>query len=137
MAGVHDAHPPAWDEDHSAVYRSIAPVAVPARVEQLAVVTALVPLAEHERGTIVDLACGEGLLSRTLLEAFPRASVVALDGSASMRERAQRLLRPFADRAGVSAFELASEEWPPLVGGADAVVSSLALHHLSGPARRG
>ena len=40
-------------------------------------------------GLLVDLCCGEGLLSRALLERFPRARVLAMDLSPAMLEHAR------------------------------------------------
>jgi SAM-dependent methyltransferase len=45
-------------------------------------------------------------------------------------------LRIFGDRAAVADFALGSADWWPLVDGADAVVSSLAIHHLDGPGKQ-
>jgi SAM-dependent methyltransferase len=39
-------------------------------------------------------------------------------------------------RARVEAFDLADEKWWSLLESADAVVSSLAVHHLDGPAKQ-
>jgi tRNA (cmo5U34)-methyltransferase len=113
-----------WD-----IYRRLAPAAVPRRAEQLAVLICLLP---GDARRVVELGCGEGHLSAALLDCFPSASVLALDGSEEMRQRAAQRLTVFEDRASVAAFELGQSDWLGLVDGADAVVSSLALHHLDG-----
>jgi tRNA (cmo5U34)-methyltransferase len=108
-------------------YRRLAPAAVPRRAEQLAVLVALLPTNTRR---VVELGCGEGHLSAALLTCLPDASVLALDGSAQMRELAATRLGIFSDRAEVRPFDLEGRDWPNLMQGADAVVSSLALHHL-------
>jgi hypothetical protein len=121
-----------WTEETSALYREIAAVAVPAREEQMAALLTLVPFGREEAFRAVELGGGEGVLSAALLECFPRASVVALDGSASMREHTTERLRRFGGRGRAETFELAAREWLVHVEGAGCVLSSLCVHHLSG-----
>lgn len=128
--------PPQWSESDSALFQSIAAVAVPAREEQIATLLTLLPFTPSESFRVVELGCGEGLFSYALLECFPRAEVLALDGSAAMRAQAARRLQAFQGRAAVEAFDLHATEWWPRLQGVDCVVSSLALHHLSGIDKR-
>jgi SAM-dependent methyltransferase len=125
-----------WGEDDSAVYRALADVAVPRREEQLATLLCLLPFSRYDAFRIVDLGCGEGVLEYAALTAFPNASVLALDGSASMREHASALLQPFGERAKVREFALESDEWREELDGADCVVSSLVVHHLTDEGKR-
>jgi cyclopropane fatty-acyl-phospholipid synthase-like methyltransferase len=48
-----------------------------------------------------------------------------------MRAQTSTRLRTFGGRASVQQFDLASDTWYDLLEGADAVVSSLAIHHLN------
>ncbi|HYZ46468.1 MAG TPA: class I SAM-dependent methyltransferase [Actinomycetota bacterium] len=121
-----------WGEDDSEVYRRLAPIAVPAREEMLATLCCLLPFHQRTEFLAVELGCGEGTLASTLLDCFPRARLMALDGSASMRDLASRRLERFGDRARVEPFELADPQWLPLADGAGGVLSSLVLHHLDG-----
>lgn len=127
MADVHDE----WTEEDSQLYREIAAVAVPARDEQIATILTLLPFAQHEPFRAVELGCGEGALTFAILDCFPQASVVALDGSPTMRSHAAECLSGFGSRASVAPFNLASREWLSQLQSADGVVSSLCLHHLS------
>ena len=120
-----------WGEDDSAVYRDLAKIAVPRREEQLATLLCLLPFGRDDAFHIVDLGCGEGVLEYAALTAFPKATVSALDGSASMREHASALLKPFGKRVGVRDFALESDDWRGELDGADCVVSSLVVHHLT------
>ena len=125
-----------WAEGDSELYRRLAPVAVPARREQLTTLVCLVPRGEQSEFLALDLGCGEGALGYCLLSCFPRARLVACDGSSSMRQTAARLLAPFGGRARVEPFDLASDDWLPLADGAGVVLSSLALHHLTGEQKK-
>jgi SAM-dependent methyltransferase len=125
-----------WTEADSRLYQQLAAIAVPDRAEQVAALLTLLPVAPDEPARVVELGCGEGKLSAAVLDAFPRASVLALDGSADMRRTTAQRLADFGDRARVEPFELGSDAWWFLVDGADAVISSLAVHHLDGPGKQ-
>ena len=120
-----------WGEDDSAVYRDLAKIAVPRREEQLATLLCLLPFGRDDSFHIVDMGCGEGALEHAALTAFPSATALALDGSESMREHASALLKPFGGRVGVQDFALESDDWRGELDGADCVVSSLVVHHLT------
>ena len=75
---------------------------------------------------ILDLGCGTGTLAKRLLDRIPAASMTLLDASSRMLAVAERKLHRFAAR--VSLVERTFENMPE--GPFDAVVSTLALHHL-------
>ena len=125
-----------WSERDSETYRALAEVAVPRREEQLAALLCLLPFARDEVFGAVELGCGEGELARALLTAYPNALLTALDGSASMRERASERLAPFGDRAQVAPFDLEATDWFGHMDGAGCVVSSLVVHHLDAAGKR-
>jgi tRNA (cmo5U34)-methyltransferase len=120
-----------WTEADSATFREIAEVAVPRRDGMIAAVVGSAPFASDESISILDLGCGEGLLSEALLKRFPRATLTALDGSESMRAAATPRLQRFGDRVRVAACDLTTLDWWDRMFGAHLVVSMLALHHLS------
>lgn len=121
-----------WSEENSAIYRQLAQVAVPARAEQIATLLTLVPFAPAQAFRAVELASGEGRLADALLSAFPDATLFALDGSESMREATAARLARYGQRAAVASFDMAAPDWLPLLDGADVVLSSLCIHHLTG-----
>ena len=125
-----------WTEEDSKRYQELAAVAVPAREEQMAALMALLPFRQDEPFRAIELGCGEGFLAFALLECFPQASVVALDGSAVMRARTTDRTRRFGARAQVEVFELDAADWLERFPAFDCVLSSLCLHHLSGDAKR-
>ena len=127
---------PVWSEGDSDIYRRLAPVAVPSRERQLATIGTLLPFASTDTFRVVEIGCGEGLLSHTLANLFPNARITALDGSDSMRAATTARLAPHGGRVLVDSLDLAAEDWLVHLDGADAVVSSLVIHHLNGEAKR-
>ncbi len=122
-----------WTEGDSYLYQQLAAVAVPGRAEQIATLLTLLPFDPREAFRIVELGCGEGLLAFALLTCFPNASLVALDGSSTMRMHASARLRSFGARSQVAPFDLPSTDWLSyLRETTDCVLSSLCIHHLSG-----
>jgi len=75
---------------------------------------------------VLDLGAGTGLLSDAVAAARPDAQLTLLDGSAAMLEQAKAR---FANRSVRMIESEFTEPLPP--GPFDAVVSALAIHHLS------
>jgi len=120
-----------WSEADSVAYLELADVAVPRRREMMAALISLVPFSPDEAPRIVELGSGDGRLASALLDCFPRATIVAFDGSERMRKAAEARMSRFGDRARVRPFDLAALDWWDVMFGADLVVSSLAVHHLN------
>ncbi|MFS8198195.1 class I SAM-dependent methyltransferase [Streptomyces sp. CWNU-52B] len=84
---------------------------------------------------VVDLGCGTGAGTLTLLKRFPRARVTAVDSSTS---HLRRLLEKagaqgLADRVRTVQADL-DADWPEL-GTPDLVWASAAMHHMADPDR--
>src|SRR5262249_17803264 len=120
---MNDSHDE-WTEQDSTQYRELATVAVPARDEQIATILTLIPFTPQEAFRVVELGCGEGILTYAILDCFPHASVTALDGSPSMIAYATQLLNRFGARASVLSFSLTTSAWLSQIDSADCVVSS-------------
>jgi len=96
-------------------------------------IAGLIPARAKDSFLAVDLACGAGLLSETLLRAYPESRVVALDGSPAMLDGARTRLAPFGDRVSFGWFDLRGRGWlEALPDRVRCFVSSLAIHHLDG-----
>lgn len=75
---------------------------------------------------ILDLGAGTGILSEFVANRFPSPSLSLLDVSAEMLEKAQSRLARYSPKIHIQ------EMTAPLPAGAfDAIISSLAIHHLS------
>ena len=119
-----------WDESSSENYKRLASVVVPQRAEQMAALLTLLPFKNSDSFRVVELASGEGYLAKAILTAFPQATLLALDISAEMRATTRQRLAAFGSRAQVASFDMAAHDWCGQLDKADAVVSSLCIHHL-------
>src|SRR6476661_4822053 len=124
-----------WDEDDSQEFIDHGRYFVPEREEQIATVLHLIP--EPGDGLLVDLCCGEGLLSAGLVEPFPRARVLAMDLSPTILQKARATCAAYEDRFETRPFDLADRSWRAFPEPVRAFVSSLAIHHLDGAGKRG
>jgi tRNA (cmo5U34)-methyltransferase len=79
---VNASNAPRWNEGSSVEFIDTGRYFVPERELQMETICQLVEAAPA--GTIVELCCGQGLLSKALLDRFPARSVHAFDGSPTM-----------------------------------------------------
>ena len=124
-----------WSEENSQYFIDYAAYYVPDRAAQLDTICALLP-AKPEPFHVVELCCGEGLLARAILERFPACYFHGYDGSSTMLDKTRAALQPFGERFTLHEFDLAATDWRTLPWPAQAVVSSLAIHHLDGDQKR-
>ena len=105
--------------------------AIPGADLQLAVIRRIAELWLPAPARILDLGCGDGILGRLLLEAFPGAKAVFADFSEPMLDAARAKLGD-DPRAGVARVDFSSPEWVEKVASEtpfDIVVSGFAIHH--------
>ena len=98
-------------------------------VEEMRPFLSQLELSETDTGTVVELGCGLGNLTQALLEIFPKANVLGVDGSARLVDNARR--RVGVDRRVsfiVSPFE--DLKWQALPQDCAAVVAVYALEHI-------
>lgn len=93
----------------------------------VAALAELVPADAH----VLDLGGGTGALSVAVLDGLPGARVTLLDVDPEMLAQARERLAVYGERAAVREGSFL-EPLPP----ADAVVASLALHHVRDRARK-
>ena len=79
-------------------------------------------------GRVLDLGCGDGRLAALVLEASPASPVTCVDMSPPMLEAVRAR---FEDDARVEIVAHDLGERLPVVGPFAAVVSSLAIHHVT------
>lgn len=124
-----------WNEIDSQDFLKTGDYYVPERELQLAIIADLVASTPGP-DYLVELCCGGGLLTCTLLDRFPQARMYAFDGSPTMLEATRHLAGSHTERLTTQLFDLAATGWRALLFQASAVVSSLAVHHLDGPGKQ-
>jgi tRNA (cmo5U34)-methyltransferase len=125
-----------WSEVNSQQFIDYGKYFVPDRPRQIETFLSLVPDTGRPI-RILELCCGEGLLAEALLERFPHSRLEGMDGSPQMLARAGARLARFGDRFQAFEFDLADLDWRTGRGPFRMIVSSLAIHHLDGPAKQG
>ncbi len=124
-----------WSEPDSAKFIDYGRYYVPEREQQIETICGLIPAVPPPMH-VVELCCGEGLLSEALLDRLPDATVHAYDGSPAMLARTRARLARFGDRFDTTEFDLAADGWRQFPWPLSGVVSSLAIHHLDGPGKQ-
>ncbi len=91
---------------------------------------------DGSRKTVLDLGCGDGIVTSVIAEADPSVSATLVDGSPDMLKKAGERLSGLQNTRYVCAtFEEIIRE--DKVGGAyDLIASSLAIHHLTPDAKK-
>jgi tRNA (cmo5U34)-methyltransferase len=79
---------------------------------------------------VLELGAGTGTLTARLLREFPHAEVLAVDLSPQMIAQARRKTSAFRGRVSFAVTQLADLD---VEGPFDAVLSALAVHHLTDP----
>lgn len=123
--------PPVWSEENSRQFLNYGRYFVPERELQMLLIIGL--LSELEGPAhLLNLCCGEGLLDELILDRFPEFTLLGLDGSDEMLQQAGKRLKRFHNRFRTEKFNLAGKGWRNPAQRPDAVISSLAIHHLTG-----
>lgn len=120
---------PQWEEQNSQDFIDYGKYFVPDREVQINCICEVIPPPPGP-AYILDLCCGEGLLTRALLERFPECHVYGLDGSPTMIAHTEEALTAYGARFTAKQFDLAANDWREFPFSVHAVVSSLAIHHL-------
>jgi tRNA (cmo5U34)-methyltransferase len=129
--------PETWSEEASEHFLDLGRIYTPAREEIGATIVDLIPARQDEEFVAVELGVGGGWLSEAILERFPAARVLGLDGSPTMLRHTDTVLQRFTGRYELRPFRLEEQEWRRTLGaGVRCVVSSLVVHHLDGPGKR-
>ncbi len=108
--------------------------AIPGARLQLQVLTHISKMWCGTPSRIMDLGCGDGIIGRTLMSAFPEARVVFADFSDPMLEAARKVLGQ-NPRASIVKADFSTPAWiqavqsRPSEPSFDLVISGLAIHH--------
>jgi tRNA (cmo5U34)-methyltransferase len=135
MSTEKTVEPNGWSEETSRTFIDYGRYIVPERDYQMQIIAALLSRLD-DSNSILELCCGEGLLAEVLLNKFPSMTVHGFDGSRVMLHKAEERLAQFGDRFRSGIFDLASADWRKPEFAFDAVISSMAIHHLTGPQKQ-
>jgi tRNA (cmo5U34)-methyltransferase len=113
-------------EEEAEVFDIVIRTLIPYYEDMISSLVLALPFDENEMIKVLDLGCGTGNVSVILKERFPKASITCLDFVEKMIEIAKIKLSSFNNIKFLTADlrNLAFDE------NYDAVVTSLALHHL-------
>jgi tRNA (cmo5U34)-methyltransferase len=113
-------------------YEKLMVKLVPQYLFQHQIIHDLLPDEDREY-RVLDLGCGNGILSELVFNKLPRARIVGFDLTDNMLQAYRQKLAPFADR-----FSLLSGDFrvDPIGSGYDIILAGLTLHHLTWQERR-
>ena len=107
------------------------------RAPQFELMTQLVGHDRDDAIRVLDLGAGYGAEASVFLTAFPNASAVLVDGSEEMIRVGGERLADFDGRHRYVHWDFGEGALPDGLGGPfDAVISSAAIHHLSGESQQ-
>lgn len=118
-----------WNENMTQTFLDLGKYFVPERERQVEILCSLLPL-QAPGSLALEICCGEGLLAEAILEHYTGCRLTGLDGSEKMLEQAGRRLARFGERFRGEKFQLEDRSWRLAEQRLQAVVSSLAIHHL-------
>ena len=121
---------PSTFDAHAGVYEASRTRLVPPLQTLYATAVQALSLGDDAPRRVLDLGAGTGLLSRFVRDAHPDAELVLVDAAPAMLEQARATL------AAPASFILADLREPLPGGRFDAVVSALAIHHLTDAEKR-
>jgi len=132
----HEAH--AWQrQDLAKLFLEDVRGGIPLAAEQIDVLLRVVRNAIFKVDRLLDLGCGDGILGRTVLGEYPKATGVFLDFSEHMIKAAKQ--KADALRAAFVIQDLGAKTWTQSVSDYapfDLVLSGLAIHHLPDERKR-
>ncbi len=99
---------------------------VPSYPQMIDALVSAIPFKDSEKIDIIDLGCGTGYVSMAIKERFPNSNLTCLDFAENMIAQAKVRLKKYKNVTfylkDIRKFEFEKSY--------DAVISSLALHHL-------
>jgi tRNA (cmo5U34)-methyltransferase len=113
--------------------------AIPFAQEQIEVMLRLVAACGRPIRRLLDIGCGDGVLSAAILDRNPEAHAVLLDFSEHMLEAARKRFAARAASVDLLSLDYGRPEWTRTVaplGPFDAIVSGYSIHHQPDPRKR-
>jgi tRNA (cmo5U34)-methyltransferase len=100
---------------------------VPQYLEQHEIIRSLLPNGDRDYD-VLDLGCGNGVLSELVLNKLPHAHVVGFDLTEDMLKAYDKKLSKYSGRYELKQGNLLSD---PIGGQYDIILAGLTLHHLT------
>jgi tRNA (cmo5U34)-methyltransferase len=108
----------------------------PKRLQQFALLRAMVPFEPGASFRYLDIGAGPGHLDELILARHTGAQATLLDGSTAMLDHARERLSAFGDRAAFVQGDLSTPDWAHSLNGPFSLaVSCIAIHNLRDPRR--
>ena len=108
------------------------------RTEQRRLMADLLPFADDQEFTFLDLGAGTGAASRAILERHPRATAILADFSAQMMAAGESQMQPYSGRYRTVEFDMTTGEWLAAIPSQlDTIVTSMCMHHLTDERKQG
>ncbi len=123
-----------WAEkDFAAQYLEEADIYIPERKKQFEILRSFYNhfFFGNEGNRVLDLGCGDGIISHELLKIDESISATLVDGSDEMLNKARERLSDFKDVTCLKASFQELLQKNNVLSSFDFVVSSLAIHHLT------
>lgn len=110
---------------------------IPNRREQLDFLVDLFPWQWDQPIRVLDLGAGYGAVAEAILHRFYKATITCVDGSEAMMQHARKRLAKYGEQVELFLRDLAEPHWHAGIAGPfHAVVSAIALHHLTDERKR-
>jgi len=98
----------------------------------------LLPFAEDEPFTFLDLGAGTGSASHGILQRYPLSTAILADFSAEMISAGEEEMQQFPGRFRFVTFDMSTNVWPDAIPGkVDAVITGMSIHHMPDDRKRG
>ncbi len=120
-----------WSDTEVQGFIDMANIVIPERRMQFQIVADLVPFGQGETFSFIDIGCGDGLLTKALLDRFPKAFAYASDASDEMLCKAEKLFEAYDGRVKLSCHNMHESDYLEAIvsGPVGFITSSLAIHH--------
>lgn len=104
---------------------------IPYGVDQTKIMLQVISHFNSSPNKFIDLGCGNGILSETLLRAYPKASALLIDHSKPMIDKAHLQMKNYMDRCQIIHGDFSQSLYNYAEPGTiDCIISAYAIHHL-------
>jgi tRNA (cmo5U34)-methyltransferase len=121
------------DNEFAREYRDNADIFIVERQRMIGIMTSFYRyfISGNDKTALLDLGCGDGILTQSILEIDGNVSATLIDASDDMLVKAKEGLRDYKDIAFIRASFQEVMAADIIRSSFDFIVSSLAIHHLT------